>query len=160
MGKLFSGGDWWVFWMIYGCALGWQFLYAVTGLQLGRAHLKLYLRPWEVPPTRAVVSLLFFLPFILLAGAIGLMFWGFPIVLGFVIFAVCRYDRQLTPTPSTVSRPAASSTMATADVVVMSWHSLGFGSRKVAIRHSFDPARERLCSGRGQRRDRRFRHGC
>jgi ABC-type transport system involved in multi-copper enzyme maturation permease subunit len=108
MGKLFSGGDWWVFWMIYGCALGWQFLYAVTGLQLGRAHLKLYLRPWEVPPTRAVVSLLFFLPFILLAGAIGLMFWGFPIVLGFVIFAVCRYDRQLTPTPVALSRPASN----------------------------------------------------
>jgi ABC-type transport system involved in multi-copper enzyme maturation permease subunit len=94
---MYFASEWWKFLMWYVSALGVQMLYAVTGLQLGRAHLKLYLRPWEVSPTRAVVSLLVFLPFILLAGAIGLMLWGFPVVLGFVIFAVCRYDRQRAP---------------------------------------------------------------
>jgi ABC-type transport system involved in multi-copper enzyme maturation permease subunit len=93
--------------LVYASALGVQLLYGITGMQLGRAHLKLYLRPWEVPPTRAVVSLMFFLPFILLAGAIGLMFWGFPVVLGFVIFAMCRYDRYWSPVTATKVRPAA-----------------------------------------------------
>ncbi|HWB06767.1 MAG TPA: hypothetical protein VG796_27330 [Verrucomicrobiales bacterium] len=105
LGSAFFRGAWPGFAVAFVSALGVQFLYAVTGLQLGRAHLKVYLRPWEVPPTRGVVSLMIFLPFILLAGAIGLMFWGFPLVLVFVIFAVCRYDRHWSPTTGPARQP-------------------------------------------------------
>ncbi len=96
-----------MFWLGYVCALGIQFLFAVLGLQLGRAHLKLYLRPWEVPPTRGVVSLMVFMPFILLAGAIGTMFWGFPLVLVGVIFGVSRYDRYWSPATGLARQPPA-----------------------------------------------------
>lgn len=97
MFRLTGGGLWTQFIYGYGCSLGVQLLYCITGLQLGRAHLKLYLLPYEVAPTRAVVSMMVFLPFILLAGGIASMFYGFPIVLLIIIVAMCRYDRPWTP---------------------------------------------------------------
>jgi hypothetical protein len=86
-----------IFWLGCFSALGVQVLYAITGMQLGRAHLKLALLPGEAPPTRGVVSLMIFLPFILLAGAIGTLFYCFPLVLLLVIYAMCRYDRPWRP---------------------------------------------------------------
>jgi hypothetical protein len=105
MNEIHRGSELWAFWIAYVCAAGVQMLYAIAGLQLGRAHLKLYLRPWDIPPTRGVVALMIFLPFILLAGAIGLMFWGFPVVLAFVIFAMCRYDRYWSPATGLARQP-------------------------------------------------------
>lgn len=89
--------DWMVFWIGGPSALGVQLLYAITGLQLGRAHLKLYLLPFETAPARNVVSLMIFLPFILLAGGIGTMGVGFPVVLLVVIVAMIRYDSPWRP---------------------------------------------------------------
>ncbi len=92
-----SRQDWLVFWIGGPSALGLQFLYAITGMQLGRAHLKLYLLPYEIAPTGHVVSLMIFLPFILLAGTIGTMFVGTPVVLLIIIIAMIRYDRPWRP---------------------------------------------------------------
>lgn len=92
------GGDIKV-WIAGLCALGGQALYTVTGMQLGRAHLKLYLLPYEIAPTRSVVSLMIFLPFILLAGSIGTLFYGAPVVLAIIIWSMIRYDRPWKPKP-------------------------------------------------------------
>ena len=89
--------DWLTFWIGGPSALGVQLLYAITGLQLGRAHLKLYRLPCEIAPTRSVVSLMIFLPFILLAGGIGTIGYGFPVVLLIIIIAMIRYDRPWRP---------------------------------------------------------------
>ena len=78
-------------------AFGVQCLYAVCGLQLGRAHLKLYLLPYEITPTRSVMSLMIFLPFILLAGGIATLGYGLPAVVVVVIFSMCQYDRPWRP---------------------------------------------------------------
>lgn len=79
------------------CAVGVQALYTITGMQLGRAHLKLYLLPYEIAPTRSVVALMIFLPFILLAGGIGTLFYGAPVVLGIIIWSMIRYDSPWKP---------------------------------------------------------------
>jgi len=81
-------------------ALGMQMLYTVTGLQLGRAHLKLYLLPYEIAPARSVVALMIFLPFILLAGGLGTVFYGAPVVMVIIIWAMIRYDRPWRPQKS------------------------------------------------------------
>ena len=93
--------EWTAFWIGGVSAFGVQALYAITGLQLGRAHLKLYLLPYESAPTRGVVSLMIFLPFILLASAMGTMFYGFPVVLALVLYGMCRYDRPWRPAVGT-----------------------------------------------------------
>jgi len=107
-GRLFSDFR---FWLTVLCAAGFQILYAVTGMQLGRAHLKLYLLPFEFAPTRSVVSLMIFLPFIVLAGGIGTLFWGAPVVLAVIIWAMIRYDRPWRPKNG--QRPAQLSGMDT-----------------------------------------------
>ena len=98
-------------WITGLCALGGQVLYTITGMQLGRAHLKLYLLPYEIAPTRSVVSLMIFLPFILLAGSIGTLFYGAPVVLAIIIWSMIRYDRPWKPKPGT--RPQQISGMDT-----------------------------------------------
>jgi hypothetical protein len=92
-----AGGGELLLWIAGPSALGVQVLFGITGLQLGRAHLKLYLLPFEIAPTRSVVSLMIFMPFILLAGGIGTMLYGFPVVLLVVIVAMLRYDRPWRP---------------------------------------------------------------
>lgn len=84
-------------WIAGSCSLGVQILYTITGMQLGRAHLKLYLLPFEIAPTRSVVSLMIFLPFILLAGGIGTLFYGTPVVMAIIIWAMIRYDSPWRP---------------------------------------------------------------
>jgi hypothetical protein len=79
------------------CAVGVQALYTITGMQLGRAHLKLYLLPYEIAPTRSVVALLIFMPFILLAGGIGTLFYGAPLVIAIIIWSMIRYDSPWRP---------------------------------------------------------------
>ena len=97
MDRVAGSQSWVIVWIGGPSALGVQLLYGITGLQLGRAHLKLYLLPCEVAPTRSVVSLMIFLPFILLAGGIGTIGVGFPVVLGVVILAMIRYDSPWRP---------------------------------------------------------------
>jgi hypothetical protein len=84
-------------WSAFASALGVQWLYAICGLQLGRAHLKLYLLPYEIVPTRSVMSLMIFLPFILLAGGLATLGYGLIVVLAIIIFSMCRYDRPWKP---------------------------------------------------------------
>ncbi len=82
-----------IFGVSYVCALGIHLLFAVIGLQLGRAHLKVYLRPEQVPPTRGMVAVLIFLPGILFVLAVVSLGWGFPVVLAAAILIMCRRDR-------------------------------------------------------------------
>jgi hypothetical protein len=100
MGSLFalSGGPGQILQLVVlVSAFGVQWLYAVCGLQLGRAHLKLYLLPFEITPTRSVMSLMIFLPFILLAGGLATLGYGLPVVIVAVIISMCHYDRPWRP---------------------------------------------------------------
>ncbi len=67
-------------------------LYAVIGLQLGRGHLKLFLAPYEMSPTRGMVAMLLTAPFMLIAGAIATCGWGAIGVLAMLFYAVCAFD--------------------------------------------------------------------
>ncbi len=74
------------------CCIAYAVLLCLVGLQLGRAHLKQCLLPWELLPTRNMVVLLVLLPFILTAGTVMTLGWGGVLVLGVMIFVVVRLD--------------------------------------------------------------------
>jgi hypothetical protein len=82
-------------WMLYGYSytLLFHVLYAAIGLQLGRAHLKLFLAPYEISPTRGMMAMFFAAPFMLIAGAVATCGYGALIVLGLVVYTVCAFDR-------------------------------------------------------------------
>ncbi len=75
------------------CGVSLLVLFTAIGLQLGRAHLKLYLLPYEIAPTGTMVSLLIFIPFILLAGGVATCGMGLIFVIGVLIFTTCNGDR-------------------------------------------------------------------
>ena len=77
----------------YGYAILMHLLYALIGLQLGRAHLKLYLLPHQISPTRGMVAMLLTAPFMLIAGGIATCGWGAILVLLLLIYAVSAFDR-------------------------------------------------------------------
>lgn len=72
-------------------------LYAIMGMQLGRAHLKLYLLPFEISPTRSVTLLMFAMPFILIAGAVASCGGGAILVLMLLVYIMAIYDRPIAP---------------------------------------------------------------
>ena len=67
-------------------------LLCLVGLQLGRAHLKHCLLPWEKSPTRNMVVLLVLLPFILTAGTVMTLGWGGVLVVVVMITVVVKLD--------------------------------------------------------------------
>lgn len=77
----------------YGYAMLFHALYAVIGLQMGRAHLKLFLTPYEISPTKGMLAMLLTAPFMLLAGAIATCIWGSILVLLLLIYAVSAFDK-------------------------------------------------------------------
>ena len=89
--------DLFLFAYIYAYGLLLHLFYAIIGLQLGRAHLKLYLLPYEIPPTRNLVAMLLTAPFMLIAGAVATCGWGAIIVLVLLAYAVSNYDKPQTP---------------------------------------------------------------
>lgn len=82
----------------YAYALLLHALYAAIGLQLGRAHLKLFLLPYQSSPTKGMVALLLTSPFMLFAGALATCGYGAIVVLIILFYAVLMFDR----TPRTV----------------------------------------------------------
>lgn len=85
---------------VFCYALVLHLLFAITGMQLGRAHLKIYLLPFEIPPTRTVVILTIFMPFILIAGAFATCGFGAILVLALMVYIMCVYDRPVKTTLS------------------------------------------------------------
>ena len=77
----------------YCYAILFSGLYTMIGLQLGRAHLKLFLAPYEISPTRGMMAMLLTVPFMLLAGAIATCGWGAILVLILLIYAVGAFDK-------------------------------------------------------------------
>ena len=74
------------------CCIAYAVLLCLVGLQLGRAHLKQCLLPWEPSPTRNMVVLFVLLPFIITAGSVMTLGWGGVLALGVMIFVVVRLD--------------------------------------------------------------------
>ena len=79
---------------LYAYAILFHSLYAIIGLQLGRAHLKLFLLPYEISPTRGMVTMLLTAPFMLLAGTIATCGWGAILVLVLLVYAVSVFDKS------------------------------------------------------------------
>jgi hypothetical protein len=90
---------------IYGYAILFHALYAMIGLQLGRAHLKLFLTPHEISPTKGMVAMLLTAPFMLLAGGIATCGWGSILVLMLLIYAVSAFDKTPPGAEWAVRRP-------------------------------------------------------
>lgn len=78
---------------LYGYAILFHVLYAMIGLQLGRAHLKLFLTPHEISPTKTMLAMLLTAPFMLIAGAIATCGWGAILVLMLLVYAVSAFDK-------------------------------------------------------------------
>ncbi len=80
---------------LFSYAILLHLLYAIIGMQLGRAHLKLYLLPFEISPTRSVATLMFTMPFILVAGTLATCGGGAILVLILLVYIMAVYDRPL-----------------------------------------------------------------
>lgn len=91
--------DFLMFGYVYAYAVCLHLLFAVIGMQLGRAHLKVYLLPFEINPTRSVLALLFTMPFILVAGGVATCGGGAILVLFLMLYVMCAYDKPYQPTP-------------------------------------------------------------
>ena len=89
----------------YAYALLFHALYAIIGLQLGRAHLKLFLLPYEISPTRGMVAMHLTAPFMLLAGGIATCGWGAILVLILLLYAVSVFDKSAAGTQWVRSAP-------------------------------------------------------
>jgi hypothetical protein len=83
-----------IFGVIVLFGLGFMAICVLLGLQLARAHLKVYLVPWEPSPTRTMVTLILCLPFILGAGTVATCGWGGPLVEMVLIYSLLMYDRD------------------------------------------------------------------
>jgi hypothetical protein len=78
--------------ILYG--LGFMLINAMLGLQLARAHLKLFLVPWEPSPTSTMATLIITMPFILGAGTVATCGYGGPLVEVVILFSMLMYDRD------------------------------------------------------------------
>ena len=78
----------------YSYALLFHALYALIGLQLARAHLKLFLIPHEISPTRGMMAMLITAPFMLVAGFFATCFVGSILVPMLLIYAVSVFDKS------------------------------------------------------------------
>lgn len=89
----------------FGYSILLNLLYAIMGMQLGRAHLKLYLLPFEISPTRSVTLLMFAMPFILIAGGIASCGGGAILVLMLLVYIMAIYDRPIPPAGRNAGMP-------------------------------------------------------
>jgi ABC-type transport system involved in multi-copper enzyme maturation permease subunit len=97
LGSALGGGrNWMLFYGLVLCLLVQLYL-AVVAMQVGRGHLKLYLRPWESPPTSAMTVLFFLSPAYLLLGSLMTAGVGaIPVVL-LLSGVALAYDRAAKP---------------------------------------------------------------
>ena len=89
----------------YAYAMLLHVLYATIGMQLGRAHLKLFLMPYEISPTRGMVTMLLTAPFMLVAGGIATCGYGAIIVLLLLVYSVVVFDRTPATADWALRRP-------------------------------------------------------
>ncbi len=79
--------------------------YGVLGQQIGRAKLKLFLRPWEVPPSNTMVALFIMSPALLALGVAMTLGVGAILPILGMYLCVLFYDRQvILPQPPAVSK--------------------------------------------------------
>ena len=97
--------DYGIFAYGYAYAMLLHLLYAAIGLQLGRAHLKLFLMPYEISPTRGMVAMLLTAPFMLIAGGIATCGYGAIIVLMLLVYSVAVFDRTPPSADWALRRP-------------------------------------------------------
>lgn len=79
--------------LISACYLVLFIILTLIGLQLARGHLKVYLVPWEPPPTRTMMSILIVLPLILLFFGIATMGFGIIVAKIGMMLILLRYDQ-------------------------------------------------------------------
>ena len=77
----------------FSYAMLFHALYATIGLQLGRAHLKLFLTPYEISPAKGMAAMLLTAPFMLIAGAFATCGVGAFFVLILLVYAVSTFDK-------------------------------------------------------------------
>jgi hypothetical protein len=82
------------------CAVLIQIFLGVLGLQIGRGHLKVFLRPWESPPTSAMMALFIMCPAILFLGGLVTLGVGFILPIGLLLWIAIRYDRVVPHNPN------------------------------------------------------------
>ncbi len=83
----------WFLWSALGLA-GVFAYFTLCGLQLARARLRVSLHPWEIPPSRPILTLYFLAPLYFGVGAGLTCGFGFPIVAGVMIWWVAVLDRR------------------------------------------------------------------
>lgn len=100
-----SGGGLWHFLdfllmssLTLGFAAAYAF-YTLCGLQLTRAHLRAAVRPWEIPPNRAVMVLFLLSPFYVGAGAAFTCGFGSFFAGALLVWLVWSLDRERWPRP-------------------------------------------------------------
>ncbi|MDG2123714.1 MAG: hypothetical protein P8J87_08460, partial [Verrucomicrobiales bacterium] len=86
----------WFPWITALCAIVIFATYTIYGLQLGRARLRFSLRPYELPSSRLVVTLIFVTPFILLFGIPCFVLPGIA-ACALLAYLVLRLDTPITP---------------------------------------------------------------
>lgn len=92
------------------CGFLFFLLYTVAGLQLGRAHIKVYLLPFEMSPGSTILVLMIIFPFLILGCGLVLAavsVWLVWIALVIPIAALLLSDRPWRPGPG--ERPASLS---------------------------------------------------
>lgn len=67
--------------------------FTLIGLQLARGHLKLFLVPWEISPTRSTATMGVLAPLLFIAGAAVTLLVGMILAMLLLCYAVLVYDR-------------------------------------------------------------------
>lgn len=98
----------WFPWITAICALVIFATYTIYGLQLGRARLRFSLRPYELPSSRLVVTLIFVTPFVLLFGLPCFVLPGIA-ACALLAYLVLRLDVPVQPPNLATNRPVAGS---------------------------------------------------
>lgn len=81
-----------------------QFSLGMLALQVGRSHLKLFLRPWDTPPKVTMTVLFILTPWILIfVSALTVGIGGIALLIGLLILGF-RYDKDQEPKPINAQR--------------------------------------------------------
>jgi hypothetical protein len=70
--------------------------FTLIGLQLSRAHLKTYLRPYDAKPTKLIVTILVLSPFFIGLGSFVTCFYGIGLILGLMVWGIWAVDSGFT----------------------------------------------------------------
>jgi hypothetical protein len=90
----FAGSDFWIEWAGFAASLLTEALYVLYGLQIARARLRTVLRPFEVPSTGLVLTLIVVTPFM---QAIAFACFFLPALVLPLVLAVLVYQLDARP---------------------------------------------------------------